>query len=299
MNPIASRLALFAAALITLLAGCQQTYFRALNARVPAGISQSTEFDSANGLSLDIYRAHGAKSPAPVVVFFYGGAWHDGNRAYYRFVGEALSRRGLLVLIPDYRKAPANVFPAFIDDAASATAWARRHASELGGDPSRIYLMGHSAGAHIAALLATDQRYLGKWNIKPRDLAGVIGLAGPYDFLPITEPRIKEVFGAESNWPSSQPVNFVDGDEPPFLLLHGASDRRVAQRNSQRLAAKLSAAGESVTLNIIPETGHVALVNGFLSARFSPVLEQSIHWIEATGHPGAGADAGSRNLPLK
>ena len=301
MTPTASRPMLFAAALALLLSGCQPTYFRALNSRVPAGISQSAEFDSAHGLSLDVYRPQGTRPrenrpPAPVVVFFYGGAWHDGARAYYRFVGEALSRRGILVVIPDYRKAPADIFPAFMDDGASATAWARQHADEFGGDSSRIYLMGHSAGAHIAALLATDAHYLGKWNIKPRDLAGVIGLAGPYDFLPITEQRIKDVFGAESNWPNSQPVNFVDGDEPPFLLLHGGSDRRVGQRNSKRLAAKLSAAGEPVTLHIIPHTGHVALVNGFLSPHFSPVLEESVLWIEANGRPGAGANAGSRNL---
>jgi acetyl esterase/lipase len=293
MIPNPMRLILFGAFAALLLSGCHEAYFRALNARVPADASQSLQFDPKHELSLDIYRPQGAKSAAPVVVFFYGGSWHDGNRAYYRFVGEALSRRGMLVIIPDYRKAPANIFPAFMEDGAAATAWTRAHAREFGGDPARIFLMGHSAGAHIAALLATDQRYLEKWQMQPRDLAGVIGLAGPYDFLPITEPRIKEVFGSEANWPMSQPVNFVDGDEPPFLLLHGGSDRRVWQRNSEQLASRLNAAGEAVTLRIIPHTGHVGLVNGFLSPRFSPVLEQSVEWIDS--RQSASASAGAKS----
>jgi acetyl esterase/lipase len=287
MNRILSRLAPFAllsAAL--LLSSCERAYFRTLNAGVPANDSPSVVYDPAHGLSLDVYRTRANADPAPIVVFFYGGSWRSGERAYYRFVGEALSQRGVIVLIPDYRKAPAHPFPAFMDDAAAATAWARGHAAELGGDPSRIFLMGHSAGAHIAALLATDGRYLRQWQMQPRDLAGVIGLAGPYDFLPITEPAIREVFADPAKWPESQPVNFVDGDEPPFLLLQGDDDHRVNPLNSEHLAARLRAAGEPVRLQSIAGVGHVALVNGFRSPLFSPVLADSLDWINANGQPG-------------
>jgi acetyl esterase/lipase len=232
---------------------------------------------------LDVYRA-GAPGNAPVVVFFYGGSWQSGRRQDYRFVAAALARHGVVAIVPDYRKSPRHPFPAFMQDAAAAVAWARANASRYGGDPARIFVMGHSAGGQIAALLATDARYLRAVGMAPRDLAGAIGLAGPYDFLPIVDPKIKTVFGAEKDWPLSQPVNFVDGDEPPFLLLHGASDRKVRPMNSEHLAAKLRAQHEPVTLEIIPDTGHVGLVNGFVSSRFSPALDDSLRWIDATAH---------------
>jgi acetyl esterase/lipase len=275
-----------------LLSACQPAYFKVLNAGVDPGTSNSSIYDAEHGLSLDVYPARNATGPAPVVVFFYGGSWQSGRREYYRFVGEALSARGVVVVIPDYRKAPQFVFPAFMHDAAAATAWTIRHAAELGGDPSRVHVMGHSAGGHIAALLGTDARYLARWNVRTRQLAGVIGLAGPYDFLPIVDPSLKRVFGAEADWPDSQPVNFVDGDEPPFLLMHGGSDRRVWPMNSEHLAARLDQHGETVSLRIIAHTGHIGLVNGFYSPRFSPVLEETLAWInQAKPAPERNAEA--------
>jgi acetyl esterase/lipase len=141
--------------------------------------------------------------------------------------------------------------------------------------------MGHSAGGHIAALLATDGRYLHAVGMAPRELDGVIGLAGPYDFLPFTDPKVQKVFGPEKEWPLSQPVNFVDGDEPPFLLLHGGADDLVWPRNSEHLAARLVARHEQVTLEILPGVGHIGLVSGFAYPRFSPALERSLDWIRA------------------
>lgn len=275
-----------------LLSACQPAYFKVLNAGVDPGVSNARIYDAEHGLSLDVYPARNATGPAPVVVFFYGGSWQSGRREYYRFVGEALSARGMVVVIPDYRKAPQFVFPTFMHDAASATAWTIRHAAELGGDPSRVHVMGHSAGGHIAALLGTDARYLARWNVRTRQLAGVIGLAGPYDFLPIVDPSLKHVFGAEADWPDSQPVNFVDGDEPPFLLMHGGSDRRVWPMNSEHLAARLGQQGETVSLRIVARTGHIGLVNGFYSPRFSPVLEETLAWInQAKSAPAPDAEA--------
>lgn len=282
------------------LAGCssvQPLYFHAINRSVPAEDVQALQFDAAQSLSLDVYRPRPAQAPAPVVLFFYGGTWRDGERGYYRFVGEALARHGVLVLIPDYRKAPKHPFPAFMADAASAAAWARAHAAELGGDPARVHLMGHSAGAHMAALLATDPRYLAVQGLRPRDFASVIGLSGPYDFLPIKERKIQQVFVDKARWPETQPVNFVDGDEPPFLLLHGASDRRVWERNSIDMAAKLRAAGVPVNLQVVPRTGHIAMVNGFLSPRFSPALAQTLAWIEHGQSEALAAASGKDAAP--
>jgi acetyl esterase/lipase len=262
------------------LAGCQQAYFTALNAPARDAHPYTEVYDPAHELALDVYPAQGVDVAAPVVVFLYGGSWQHGRREYYRFVGHALSARGVLVVVPDYRKAPRNRFPAFVEDAAAATAWVHANARTLGGDPRRIFVMGHSAGAYMAALLGTDDHYLLHWGMHPRQLAGVIGLAGPYDFAPTVDERIeRRVFAGVADWPQTQPVHFVDGDEPPFLLLHGESDRRVWVANSESLARRLRAVGGPVTLKILPGVGHVGLVNGFYSPRFSPALAETLEWM--------------------
>jgi acetyl esterase/lipase len=268
---------------IALLSGCSQAYFWAVNADAPESRVETAAYAPGAEHELDVYRIR-ATTPAPVVVFFYGGSWQSGRRQDYRFVAAALASHGVLAIVPDYRKSPQYPFPAFMQDAAAAVAWTKANAARYGGDPARIYVMGHSAGGQIAALLATDGHYLQAVGMKPCDLAGVIGLAGPYDFLPITDPKIKTVFGPEKDWPLSQPVNFVDGDEPPFLLLHGATDNKVWPMNSEHLAAKLRAQHEAVTLEIVPDTGHIGLINGFVSRRFSPALDDSLRWIDAGTH---------------
>ena len=209
--------------LLTLgLVGCQSAFFATLN--IGKGARPDIErYGEHPSQVLDVYRAERGDA-APVVVFFYGGRWQAGKRSDYAFVGRALAARGVTALIVDYRYYPEVRFPTFVDDAALAIAWAHEHAAQIGGDAERVYVAGHSAGAHIAALIGTDARYLRAVGMAPRDLAGVIGIAGPYDFLPLTEDDLKDIFGPEARWPESQPVNFVDGDEPPFLLLHGSDD---------------------------------------------------------------------------
>lgn len=284
----AFRFALLAAVLA--MAGCQEAYFKALNVSSEDVQPSSVVYDRGHQLSLDVYRASGVDAGAPVVVFLHGGSWQHGRREYYRFVGQALSARGVLVVVPDYRKAPHDRFPAFVEDAAAATAWAHAHATEFGGDAGRVFVMGHSAGAHMAALLGTDARYLARWGLRPDQLAGVIGLAGPYDFPRTVNERIeRRVFADVSDWPQTQPGHFVDGDEPPFLLLHGRSDRKVWASNSESLARRLRAAGEPVTLKLLPGVGHIGMVNGFWSPRFSPALQETLDWIRRGAPAGVVA----------
>jgi acetyl esterase/lipase len=137
-----------------------------------------------------------------VVVFFYGGGWKTGKREQYRFVGQRLSQQGVLAIVTDYRTFPRSTFPGFVEDGARAVAWSRGHAAEYGGDPRRLFVGGHSAGAQIAALLGTDARYLATQGMKPRDLSGVIGLSGPYDF--VIEGGYEEVFGPKARWREAQ-----------------------------------------------------------------------------------------------
>jgi len=116
---------------------------------------------------------------APVVVFIHGGGWYKGNKDQYHFVADALVRRGYVVVLPDYIKYPQGRFPTFIEDVALAIAWVKQNIATHGGNPSQVMLVGHSAGAHTGALLATDASYLNGVGLHPQDLLGFVGLAGP------------------------------------------------------------------------------------------------------------------------
>jgi acetyl esterase/lipase len=169
-----------------------------------------------------------------------------------------------------------------MDDAAQAVAWTRAHAAEYGGDAQRVFLMGHSAGAHIGALLCTDARYRAQVHLRPRDLAGFIGLAGPYDFAPFSDDYLVAVFGSErAGQDAAMPANFVDGDEPPMLLLQGLDDSTVWPRNARSLAAKLQARGEEAEAKFYPGVGHTRIALSLASAfaRGSPALPDTLDFI--------------------
>ncbi|MCA1714719.1 MAG: alpha/beta hydrolase, partial [Gammaproteobacteria bacterium] len=197
-------------------------------------------------------------------------AWKRGNREQYRFIGHRLAEHGVLAIVADYRTYPRAGFPAFMDDAADAVAWARAHATEYGGDPQRLFVAGHSAGAQIAGLLGTDARYLAARGLQPSSLAGVIGLSGPYDFNVGSE--YAAIFGPSSQWARAQTINFVDGDEPPFLLVHGENDRTVEVRDSIELDAKLRAHGGKSRLVLLPDAGHSAPLAGFYDPQRAPAV---------------------------
>lgn len=269
-----------------LLTGCQAALFGAVNATVghtDVLVQRDVVFDTERALALDVYRPHGA-AHAPVVVFFYGGSWKSGKRQWYRWVGQALAQRGLVVVIPDYRKWPQARLDGFMHDAAAAVAWTHAHAGEYGGDSAQLFVMGHSAGAHLAALLATDDHWLAAQGMRPAQLAGFIGVAGPYDFLPLEEADDIDMFGAtRAAQLRSQPVHYVDGDEPPMLLLQGASDRVVDPRNATALAEVLRRQGDVVELRTYPGIGHNAILFA-LSRPFrgkAPVLDDTLRFIRA------------------
>ncbi|KJV30727.1 alpha/beta hydrolase [Luteibacter yeojuensis] len=266
-----------------LLTGCQAALFTVVNARQPsAGVVAHRDIPFDNGLSLDVYSPPDA-THAPVVVFFYGGSWKSGKRQWYRWVGEALAARGMVVVVPDYRTWPKAKLDGFMDDAAHAVAWSRGHAAAYGGDASHLFVMGHSAGAHIAALLATDKHWLEAVGMRPRDLSGFIGLAGPYDFLPLTDDSFIDMFGkTPAEQARSQPVNFVDGDEPPALLLQGDADTTVKPSNATSLADRYRARGEAVALKMYPGVKHIGILLALGPSKGkAPVLEDVVTFINA------------------
>ncbi len=197
--------------------------------------------------------------PAPLVVFFYGGGWRDGRKEDYEFVASSLTKAGFVVIIPDYRLFPEVVFPAFVEDGARAVSWALKNAGDYGASPDELFLMGHSAGAHIAALLSTDPHYLAEHGLDSAALRGFVGLSGPYDFLPIESGYLLEVF-PEILRGASQPIRFVSADVPPTLLIHGTDDKVVLPANSERLAERLSELGVDVTLKLYKGAGHAEVV---------------------------------------
>ncbi len=232
---------------------------------------------------LDLYAP--STGPAPVVVFFYGGGWEEGERAMYRFVAATLAARGILTVVPDYRLYPEIRFPAFMEDAAAAVAWTLARAAAHGGDPRRLFLMGHSAGAQIAALLALDARYLNAAGVAPRQVAGVIGLAGPYDFLPLRSRVLQQIFGPEAAGPDAPPIRCATAAAPPRPLAAGTADRVVDPGNTTRLAARLRAAGVRVETQLYRGLGHRALIGGLatLLAPVLPVRRAVLRFIAAGG----------------
>jgi len=208
---------------------------------------------------LDVYVPAGRTKavPVPVVVFFYGGSWKAGSRAGYGFVGRALAARGFATVIPDYRLMPEVRFPAFLEDNAAAVRWVRANARRFGGDPDRIVLVGHSAGAYDAAMLALDPQWLGA---DRKAVRGFAGLAGPYDFLPFDDPVAVQAFGSWARPEQTQPVHYTSSDDPPALIAWGERDERVRPANSIALAAGLRAANVEVEERRYPGVGHVGIL---------------------------------------
>jgi acetyl esterase/lipase len=219
---------------------------------------------------LDLYAPRGTQSGAklPIIVFFYGGSWNSGAKEGYAFAGRALAARGFLVAVPDYRLVPQVHYPGFIEDGAAAVRWVRANAARFGGDPDRVVLAGHSAGAYNAAMLAYDQRWLGSDHAAIR---GFVGLAGPYSFLPLDSPVTRAAFGRSPDLNATQPVTHAGAGDPPALLLVAAQDRLVFPRNSERLAAALQAGGVPAEVRTYDEVGHV----GILTAMSRPLRRKA------------------------
>ena len=184
-----------------------------------------------------------ASGPLPVVIFVHGGSWATGDPDDYGFVARTLAPQGYAVVLAGYRLYPRSVFPGMVEDSAAAVRWVRDNAARFGGDPGRIVLMGHSAGAYNVTMVALDPAWLAREGLPGDTIRGVIGLAGPYDFLPLASPATVASFGRTPHLEATQPLRFVRPDAPPMLLLTGDSDTTVKPRNSLALAKAMTAAG--------------------------------------------------------
>jgi acetyl esterase/lipase len=275
------------------LAGCSVSgALNAVSAIESRRVAQALPYGEGPRRRFDLYQPAraAAQSPPPLVVFFYGGSWRSGDRADYRFVGEALASRGIVTLVADYRLYPEVRYPGFVEDAADAVAFALAQAERLGADPKRVFVMGHSAGAYNAAMVALDPRWLARRGRQTSELAGWIGLAGPYNFLPIETPEVKPVFDHPQTPPDSQPIwhaQRLDVPPPTALLGVALADRLVdPQRNTAALAQVLSSAGAAVAVKRYEHTSHATLVGSLAwpLRAIAPVLDDVAGFI----HPPVG-----------
>jgi acetyl esterase/lipase len=265
-----------------LLAGCGST---AIGQAEDAGltIQRDVVFDPANGLKLDVFRPNDQATDRPIIAFFFGGFWQFGGKdeIQNQMLAIRLARRGAIVILPDYRLYPAVRFPGFIEDGARAVAWTRDHAAELGGSPDRIFVAGHSAGAYIAAMLATDGRYLAAHGVNNAQLGGAIGLAGPYGSWFTTNLTLGSIF-TRATPAEVLPETFVSADTPPMLLLSGGADMLTRPSDSQTLAEQVRRAGGQAEARIYPLIGHVGIMmlTPWLPS-MAPVVDDVIRFVRA------------------
>jgi acetyl esterase/lipase len=232
----------------------------------------SAQAFGAHGLKLDIWSDGEAKNK-PVLVFFYGGGWVKGTRDEYGWAARAFVSKGFVVVVPDYRKVPEVVYPAFLEDAADAVRWTHDNIAKYGGDPQRIAIAGHSAGGYAVAMLALDRRWLGK---DSGIVKAAVGLSGPYDFYPFTGRAV----AAMGTWPKpaeTQPLTYARADAPPMLLVTGDADTTVRPKNARNLFRKLHNLGAPVTLKEYAGLGHedVAMALSLPFRSKAPVLDDS------------------------
>ncbi|WP_028008523.1 alpha/beta hydrolase [Solimonas flava] len=280
---------LLGAASLAGLSGCTgQEVLNDMTSRRGYTLTADVPYDRANNLTLDVYMPDSAQN-APVVVFFYGRRWQQGDKSDYKFVGQALASRGFVTVIPNVRLYPRVRFPDFIKDGARAVKWARDNAAHYGGGSGKLFVMGHNSGAHIAAMLALNEEYLKGVGGSRSWLRGMVGLAGLYNFMPITAPDLRDLFGPVDRFPYTQPIFFVDGSNPPLFLVHGEDDQIVDVANTRTLAQAVTKAGGPVETLIYPKMSHDLIISSFASLLRgrSDVLDQVEDFIrrKSAGQP--------------
>jgi acetyl esterase/lipase len=283
-------LALFALLAVSAPASAQVTIFSPFN--LPgtvdtnvAKLGDNIAYADGQRYKLDVYTPQNPiAGGAPVVMFLYGGAWKAGDKFEYEFVGRALASQGFVTVIPDYRLYPEVTYPAFLEDAAKALKWIEDNIAEYHGDPQRVFLAGHSAGAYNAVMLALDQSFSREYGVTI-PINGVAGISGPYDFYPFEYDEVRNTFGGAANPEGTQPVNLVTPEAPPMLLLSGTTDPIVRVQNSEHLAAALKKQGVWVTEKYYDGFGHMepVIAMGALWRWRMPVLADIVEFFSRFG----------------
>ena len=241
---------------------------------------QDLAYGAAARQQLDVYASRRAGGAAPVVVFLYGGRWKYGSKDDYLLIGNAFVRRGWVTVVPDYRLYPDVLFPAWVEDGATAVRWTVDNIERFGGDPRRIIVVGHSAGGHTAALLGLQEDYLRDAGVPPETVKGFVSIAGPVD-TSWTAPDVQRLMGPREGWPRTYPATHVDGDAPPMYFMHGTSDDVVFAASSERLAERIHRSGGCARAKLYRGLGHIdiAVALGIPGLRVQPVLDDLARFV--------------------
>ena len=233
--------------------------------------------------------------PHPVLIFIHGGGWHSGAPGEYAFIGRHFARAGYVVVLPGYRLGEAGRYPHMLEDSAAALAWVQVNAARLGGDPQRVFVMGHSAGAYNAVMLALDGQWLDRAGVAPGFIKGVVGLSGPYDFYPFTSDSARNAFAHVADPRITQPINHVRAPAPPMLLLTGDADETVKMRNSKVLAEALTTAGQPTVPVVLAGVDHAGPVLKLAAPfiRDRRVIDPVLQFL--TAHGGASGVVQAKN----
>jgi acetyl esterase/lipase len=231
------------------------SFLMAMGASARATVKRGLAYAPGDTGKLDVYAPVGADGEAPVVVFSHSGWPNLADKKHFAVIGQILASRGFVTVIPDFHVFPNCRYPDFVQDIAKAAAWARDNCAAYGGDPKRLFLVGHSGGAYVNAMLALDPQWLAGVGMTPADLRGVVGISGPYDFLPLPEAAMNAVFGGEENWPAALPVNHAHASAPPMLLVAGGKDHLDPDQNTGALARALRTVGGQVAEIRYPTLG--------------------------------------------
>ena len=246
-------------------------------------VAEGEVFSSKTGLKLDVWAPkNDVKTAKPVLIFFYGGGWAHGERAHYGFAAKAFAAKGFVVVIPDYRKVPTVRFPAFVEDGAEAVKWVRDNIARYGGDPARITLSGHSAGAYNAMMLTVDRRYLRAVGVDPAIVRATVGMSGPYDFYPFDSRRSIDAMMAWPRPAETQPIAFVDKGTPPVMVMTGTADDTVKPRNAILMAKRLDELDRTIVFKAYEGLSHEDVVMA-LSKPFrgkAPVLDDAAAFLK-------------------
>lgn len=248
-----------AVSLAGFLAACSPALLNTFVPRSGYTIQRDVAYGSGPQQKLDIYVPDGLTKPAPVLLFFYGGSWQMGDKSGYRWVGQTFAAHGIVTVIANYGLYPPTVYPGFMQDSALALRYVHDNIASNGGDPARVFVAGHSAGAYNAIMLAANPKFVHDAGGDLSWMRGAIGIAGPYDFLPLTDPKIIAIFGGPND-PATQPITYADGKRPPMLLVAGTDDTTVDPGNTKRMAAKLQAKGSEVETKFYPGVGHIGII---------------------------------------
>ena len=224
------------------------------------------EYGRSERQKLDLYllpatREANAKG---TVLYIHGGYWDSGDKRDYPFIADALLSIGFNVAVMNYRLAPAQIFPDFVTDAALAVRWLNQYLPRFGVNQP-LFVIGHSAGAHIAALLCCTPVHMARVGAQRDLIAGAICISGPHDFLDWLpgDPRMQAALGPPTQWRDTQPVLVADGLNPPLLILHGSRDTVCTPLHAPALHGAVTKRGGKAAYIWYEKLDHYTIIGAF------------------------------------